>query len=111
VILCPLADLPERGARGPFPLVIAGQTEAVFVVRMGERVTAFIDRCPHARAPLEMEPHQFLDLTGTEILCSMHGARFDPASGRCTLGPCKGQSLQAVAIRIQGGMVVAVIAS
>jgi nitrite reductase/ring-hydroxylating ferredoxin subunit len=106
--LCALTDLPKHGAKGPFRLVIGAQVEAVFVVRQGQTVTAFIDRCPHVGAPLEMEPDHFLDLSKTEILCSMHGARFDPATGLCRLGPCKGRSLTSVPILLQGGMVVAI---
>ncbi|MBF0325169.1 MAG: Rieske 2Fe-2S domain-containing protein [Alphaproteobacteria bacterium] len=107
VILCALADLPKKGAKGPFRLTINGQVEAVFVVRQGPSVTAFVDRCPHVGAPLEMEPDHFLDLSKTEILCSLHGARFDPATGLCRLGPCKGRSLVAVPVSIEDGMVVA----
>lgn len=108
MILCPLAEIADPGARGPFPLTVDGRPEQVFVVRMNGRVTAFVDRCPHARAPLEMAPDQFLDLSCSEILCSMHGARFDPASGRCLLGPCRGRSLQRIEVAIRDGMVVAV---
>lgn len=104
--LCALDDIPEPGAKGPFTVILDGERVAVFVVRMAGRVTAFLDRCPHVGAPLEMEPDRFLDLTGSEILCSMHGARFDPETGSCRLGPCRGKSLTPYAVTLSNGRVV-----
>jgi nitrite reductase/ring-hydroxylating ferredoxin subunit len=34
------------------------------------------------------------------LVCHAHGARFDPLSGACTLGPCLGQSLRPLALRL-----------
>ena len=110
MILCALSDIAEHGAKGPFAVTVDGQPQAVFVVRQGDRVTAFVNRCPHVGAPLEMERDKFLDLTGTEILCTMHGARFETDSGLCTLGPCKGKSLSAVPVVVQDGMVATAFA-
>lgn len=106
VDLCAVDDIPDPGAKGPFQLVIAGERTAVFVVRVGGRVTAFVDSCPHVGVPLEMEPDRFLDLTGTEIICSMHGARFDPETGVCRLGPCRGKGLTPYAVALRNGRVV-----
>jgi nitrite reductase/ring-hydroxylating ferredoxin subunit len=102
-VLCSLADLPDPGAKGPFRV---GDT-VVFVVRHGSQVRAFIDSCPHAQVPLEMEPDHFLDLTGGYVLCTMHGAHFEPDSGLCVMGPCKGRRLTAYPIRIHDGKVIA----
>lgn len=103
ITLCALADLPDPGAKGPFRV---GGTN-IFVVRHGARVRAFVDSCPHAGAPLEMEPDQFLDLTRGYVLCSLHGAHFDPADGTCVLGPCRGRRLTAYPIRIQDQWIIA----
>lgn len=106
VDLCAFDDIAEPGAKGPFAVILDGEPAAVFVVRMAGRVTAFLDRCPHVGAPLEMEPDQFLDLTGSEIICSMHGARFDPETGLCRLGPCRGKGLTPYAVTLRDGRVV-----
>ncbi|MCR6629318.1 MAG: Rieske (2Fe-2S) protein [Magnetospirillum sp.] len=102
-VLCSLTELSDPGAKGPFRV---GNT-SVFVVRQGDRVRAYVDSCPHAFAPLEMEPDQFLDLTRSYVLCSLHGAHFDPDSGACVLGPCLGRSLTAYPIRIHNGKIIA----
>lgn len=99
--LCAFGDLAEPGALGPF--VVGGVS--LFVVRKDGAVYAYRDRCPHAGAPLEMEPNRFLDAWGETIVCSLHGARFEPASGACLGGPCRGKALTAIPVAIRNGMV------
>lgn len=102
-VLCALDAIPDPGAKGPF--TVGGKT--VFVVRSGGKVYAYEDSCPHAFAPLEMEPDRFLDITGTTVLCTMHGAHFDIATGACVAGPCKGRRLTVYPIGIHNGKVIA----
>jgi nitrite reductase/ring-hydroxylating ferredoxin subunit len=101
-VLCRLDDIPDPGCRGPF--IIDGQK--IFLYRKGARVWAWVDSCPHARAPLEMEPDRFLDITGEYLLCSLHGAHFDPQTGECVLGPCRGRGLSTYPVFIHNGKVV-----
>lgn len=102
-ILCALSELDATGAKGPIRM---GDV-AVFVVRVDGEVRAFVNSCPHAFAPLEMEPDHFLDLTGTQVLCTMHGAHFEVETGLCVMGPCKGRKLTAYPVGIHNGMVIA----
>lgn len=102
-VLCLVDAMPDPGAKGPFK--VGGKT--VFVVRSAGKVYAYEDSCPHAFVPLEMEPDRFLDLTGTYLLCTMHGAHFDIATGACVAGPCKGRRLTAYPIGIHNGKVIA----
>jgi nitrite reductase/ring-hydroxylating ferredoxin subunit len=39
-------------------------------------------------------------------VCSVHGARYDPAGGGCLGGPCRNQGLTALTCWEQEGMVV-----
>ena len=105
MILCPLAELSDPGARGPFLVELAGERKQVFVVRYDGQVRAYVNSCPHVGAPLEMDQDKYLDLTGSEIICALHAARFDPLSGDCTWGPCRGRRLAAVAIEVADGMI------
>jgi nitrite reductase/ring-hydroxylating ferredoxin subunit len=95
--LCQLADLEATGAYGaelddpPFRIV---------VVRDGDEVRGYVNRCPHRSTPLEMFPNCFLDETGTELICATHGARFWVRDGACTFGPCTGVGLQPVRLKI-----------
>ena len=101
-VLCLLSDLPDPGARGPFQIGAV----SVFVVRHGQSVRAFVNSCPHIGAPLEFGPDRYLDLTGEYVLCSLHGAHFEPETGLCVLGPCKGRSLSAYPVRVDNGKVI-----
>lgn len=55
---------------------------SLIVVRSGERVFAFHDKCPHAFWPLSQGT-----LRGTILECPGHGWEFDLESGRCLTTP------------------------
>jgi nitrite reductase/ring-hydroxylating ferredoxin subunit len=102
--ICHLNDLADPDTRAFTHLhndtVIEG-----FIVRRGEYVTAFVNSCPHTGAPLNWNPHQFLDLEGEFIQCSLHGALFRLDDGFCVRGPCVGQSLQSLGVtQMQGAI-------
>jgi len=104
-VVCRLSDLDAHGARaftiggGDWPL-------RGFVVRSGNVVHGYINRCPHAGHPLNLLPHRFLTPDGALILCSSHGALFEKATGYCVAGPCAGRALTPVALEIRSGFVV-----
>jgi Ferredoxin subunits of nitrite reductase and ring-hydroxylating dioxygenases len=103
--LCALAEIADPGAKGPFIVEHGGARLTVFVVRRGAEAWGWVDSCPHAGAPLEMEPDGFLDLARDHILCSLHGARFEMDSGLCVAGPCRGHGLKSYPVHIRNGMV------
>jgi len=97
--LAHLADLPDGQSRG-FDPGHTGQ-DTVLVVRQGEQLYAWRDACPHhGGTPMAWRRHAYLNADRSRIVCSAHGAQFDIRSGACTLGPCLGQSLTPVALRI-----------
>jgi nitrite reductase/ring-hydroxylating ferredoxin subunit len=103
--LCPLDALPDPGAKGITLEDAAGQRE-IFVVRRLGHVFAYENMCPHLGTPLNFLPDRFLTQDGSRLLCSTHGALFEIASGLCTHGPCRGQSLIPVPVAIRDGQVV-----
>jgi nitrite reductase/ring-hydroxylating ferredoxin subunit len=103
-ILCRLEDIPEGGAKG-FPAA-PGSFVGLFAVRRDGRVHVYVNACPHVGLPLEPLPNRFLDAKKQVILCSVHGARFRIEDGRCVTGPCIGEALEAVAVRVVDGQVV-----
>lgn len=94
--LCSSDDLAEGHSRG---FTLAGN--ALLLVRREGRVYAYRNRCPHRGIPLEWQPDQFLDVSGSLIQCATHGALFVIESGECVAGPCAGQSLVALPCREQ----------
>jgi Rieske [2Fe-2S] domain len=57
--------------------------------------------------PTEMDwqAGQFLDLDKRWIICSIHGAVYEPANGHCVAGPCNGGRLIAIATEEREGVV------
>lgn len=101
--LCPLDDLPELQPVA-FDVEIAGDSESVLLVRHGAQVAAYLNICPHAGRRLDWAPGRFL-MEGGRLICAAHGASFAIPDGLCVAGPCKGQSLRGVSVRIHGGEV------
>lgn len=102
--LCSLDDIADGAARGFDP----GQSGAdtVLAVRRGGQMHVYLNRCPHNNSPMEYMRHRFLSQDGSQIMCYAHGARFDIASGVCTDGPCKGESLTGIPARVEQGAVL-----
>jgi nitrite reductase/ring-hydroxylating ferredoxin subunit len=104
-VLCTLDELPEDSSRdfvvgeGNWPL-------RGLLVRTRAGVHAYLNRCPHARHPLNLRPHQFLTPDSRLILCRSHGALFEKSTGFCVAGPCAGQALTAIAVRVVAGFVL-----
>jgi nitrite reductase/ring-hydroxylating ferredoxin subunit len=104
-VVCRLSELEPLGARG---FVIGGGDWPLrgFVVRAGERVFGYVNRCPHAGHPLNLLPDRFLTPDGALILCSAHGAMFEKVGGACLAGPCPGKSLTRVPLEVRCGFVL-----
>jgi nitrite reductase/ring-hydroxylating ferredoxin subunit len=103
--ICRVDELSDPGSRafsigdGEWPL-------RGFIVRVGDAAFAYLNRCPHAGHPLNMRPDEFLNADRRFILCRSHGAMFEPTNGRCVAGPCAGQSLRSLPLRIETGLVI-----
>ena len=102
--LCRIEEIPDGGARGFPPL--PGGFIGLFAVRRGERVMVYVNSCPHIGTPLDWAPDRFLSRDGTRIVCSTHGAEFEPMTGECVRGPCFGDRLEAVIIEIRDGTIL-----
>jgi nitrite reductase/ring-hydroxylating ferredoxin subunit len=99
-----LKDLPDGATRG----LILGEGEwplRAFLVRVGEDVHAYVNRCPHAGRQLNFLPDRFLTPDGALIQCLAHGAQFEKATGECVAGPCVGEHLTRIPVVIEEGVV------
>ncbi|MFB6372939.1 MAG: Rieske (2Fe-2S) protein, partial [Bradymonadaceae bacterium] len=65
-----------------------GRSVEGVALRISGEVIAFENVCPHLGLPLDCHTGEFLSDNGAVLLCDAHGARFEPESGRCTMGPC-----------------------
>ncbi len=96
--LCQLAQIPDGGATAVDALLVDGE-ESVILLRQGKRVSGYLNICPHAGNRLDYAPGKFLLKNGT-LICAVHGAVFQQADGLCTGGPCRGQRLRSVPVRV-----------
>ncbi len=90
VALCASSDLVDSGLAVSFDIVYQGQTCRAFAVRYQGQVHAYLNRCSHVAMEMDYQPDRFFDLTGHRLICATHGALYQPQTGACVGGPCRG---------------------
>jgi nitrite reductase/ring-hydroxylating ferredoxin subunit len=103
--LCASAELAERGRAVLFDVLLYREAVRAFALRFDGRVVAYVNRCVHVAAEMDWQPGEFLDSSRSFILCSIHGAAYEPANGRCIGGPCGRGRLVAIDVEERGGEV------
>jgi naringenin degradation protein FdeD len=102
---CDAATLASGGTT-KFRLERRGRAIEAFIVARDGEYYAYVNRCPHVGTPLDLWPNEFLSEDGQAIVCSTHGAMFEPTTGRCTAGPCAGDGLIPLEVCRDGDRVV-----
>ena len=103
--LCASAQLEERGDALVFDVLEYRRPARAFVLRFDGRVVAYLNRCAHVPTEMDWQPGQFLDSERQFIICSVHGATYEPETGRCVGGPCGGGRLVVIAVEERDGEV------
>jgi nitrite reductase/ring-hydroxylating ferredoxin subunit len=103
--LCGSADLPERGRAWVWDVLAYGQPARAFALRVDGVPQGWLNRCAHVPVEMDWQPGEFLDADRRWIVCSIHGASYDPTSGRCMGGPCGRGRLVPVTVREAAGRV------
>ncbi|MFM7849171.1 MAG: Rieske (2Fe-2S) protein [Rubrivivax sp.] len=103
--LCASSDLEESGRACVFDVLEHGRPARAFALRHDGAVVAYLNRCAHVPAEMDWQEGQFLDADRRFIQCSIHGAAYDPHSGRCVAGPCGRGRLTALRVVEEGGRV------
>ena len=103
--LCASADLEESGRARVFDVMLWRSPARAFALRFEGRVVAYMNRCAHVPTEMDWQPGEFLDSDRRFIVCSMHGAVYEPTSGHCIAGPCAGARLMAIAVTEAAGQV------
>ncbi len=98
--LCKAAEVPDGGVKE----VLYGDGRdalRLILVRSGDGIWAYVNRCPHFLIPMNTGTGDFL-VTDNILWCGQHSAQFRFEDGHCIDGPCKGGDLEPVALRIDG---------
>jgi nitrite reductase/ring-hydroxylating ferredoxin subunit len=102
-VIVPSSSLSE-GTAVSFEALVAGERRSCVALRTAAGLSAFVNLCAHRRQPVVVDDRPF-DEAG-RLECRAHGAFYDPVTGLCVEGPCRGARLQAVAVRDEAGQVV-----
>ncbi len=102
-VICESRALIDGAAGMRFAL---RRLEGGFAVRFHGVVHAYVNRCPHLGTELDWDPGRFFEETGLYLICSTHGALFEPETGLCVAGPCRGACLERLQTRERNGQVL-----
>jgi nitrite reductase/ring-hydroxylating ferredoxin subunit len=105
-VICASSALAEAGNGVRFEVAWAGETVPAFVVRYAGAPRAYLNRCAHVPMELDWNPGKFFDFSQTLLVCSTHGAAYDPLTGHCIGGPCRGARLTRLPVTERDGMVL-----
>ena len=103
--LCEAADLLERGRAVVFDVIHFRQPARAFALRFDGRVVAYLNRCLHVPTEMDWQEGEFLDRGREFVICSIHGAAYEPGTGRCAGGPCGRGRLSALQVEERDGRV------
>lgn len=70
--------------------MLRGERQTAFVVRHRGVAVAYLNRCAHVAMELDWQPGEFFEPDGEFLICSTHGALYDPGTGACRGGACGG---------------------
>ena len=90
LFVCDADQLVDGGRGVRFPVLVYGQPATGFVVRFGGKPYAYLNRCAHVPIELDWKEGDFFESSGLYLMCATHGAVYEPESGRCAGGPCRG---------------------
>jgi nitrite reductase/ring-hydroxylating ferredoxin subunit len=97
VLVCDSDALVEGGKGVRFQVMAYGDEATGFVVRYDGKVHAYLNRCAHVPIELDWFQGEFFESSGLYLMCSTHGAIYQPDSGVCAGGPCQGGRLRKIA--------------
>lgn len=102
-LICRSDELADGGAGVRFEFRRGDEKLPAFAIRFDGQVRAYVNRCAHVGVELDWNPGEFFDDTRRLLVCATHGATYEPATGLCIYGPCKGRILEAVDVIEDGG--------
>jgi nitrite reductase/ring-hydroxylating ferredoxin subunit len=103
--LCRSDELAERGRALVFDVLLYRAPARAFALRFDGRVVAYLNQCAHVPTEMDWNPGEFLDDSREFIICSIHGATYEPGQGHCVGGPCGRGRLTALAVEERDGQV------
>lgn len=104
-LICASAALVDGGPGVRFMRQRDGRDAAAFVIRYDGKVYGYLNSCAHIPVELDWLEGEFFDKAGLYLICATHGATYEPDTGHCIMGPCKGERLVAAPVEERDGCV------
>jgi nitrite reductase/ring-hydroxylating ferredoxin subunit len=98
LFVCEADALVDGGKGVRFPVLAYGHLETGFVVRYDGKPFAYLNRCAHVPIELDWSHGDFFESGGRYLMCATHGAVYEPSTGKCAGGPCRGGRLRPIAV-------------
>lgn len=89
-----IQELPEQGFKA-----VQVQGRSILIGRLNNQLFAWVDRCPHAGAPLRIGK-----LRGEELTCAWHGWTFNLLTGNAVPDPAF--QLTQIPVKVDGSQVL-----
>ncbi|MGC7405230.1 Rieske (2Fe-2S) protein [Pandoraea pneumonica] len=99
--ICAGTALQDGGLGVRFDVLVGGRLTPAFVIRYDGRVYGYLNQCAHVPMELDWAEGQFFETSGLYLMCATHGATYEPDTGHCVGGPCRGGALQPVRVEEQ----------
>jgi nitrite reductase/ring-hydroxylating ferredoxin subunit len=99
-------DELQPGAVKKFWVICQKYRLDAFVVNDQGKFYAYVNRCRHMATPLDFMRDEFLSDDRRFLQCYTHGALYEFATGLCVSGPCKGEMLYRLPVRVDRGQVL-----
>lgn len=104
VRICDSGALEDGGLGVRFQVDVRGRLVSAFVVRYAGAVHGYLNQCAHVPMEMDWQEGQF-ESSGLYLMCATHGAIYEPHSGRCVGGPCRGAHLSKLDVAERDGAV------
>tara|TARA_B100001093_G_C26469172_1_gene859826 strand:- start:257 stop:604 length:348 start_codon:yes stop_codon:yes gene_type:complete len=99
-MLCLLSDIKE-GKSNIIKTKYNDSEVEIIILRDKNILNGFVNICPHASLPLNLNDTNVLYNDNFHLICRNHAALFNPLNGICVSGPCEGKSLEIVKLKIK----------
>ncbi|VVE59005.1 Rieske (2Fe-2S) protein [Pandoraea iniqua] len=96
--ICAGSALEDGGLGVRFEVLVGGHRTPAFVIRYDGQVYGYLNQCAHVPMELDWSEGQFFETSGLYLMCATHGATYEPHTGHCVGGPCRGGALQPVRV-------------
>lgn len=105
-VICRSDEVNEKSLGVRFSLPELGDRVTGFVVRYNGHLHAYVNRCAHLPVELDWNEGDFFNVSQDFLICATHGAHYQPETGECVMGPCKGGELRKLEVLERDGEVM-----